>query len=74
MEKFRILLVPANDEEEHYYEMDVNCKDVLAAKDQASVYLAMAGQKYRSAIVISQWKSSCSWRQATDRICNNFNL
>lgn len=74
MEKFRILLVPSNEEDHLYYEWDVCCKDVQAAKEQATAYLAMAGDKYKSAVVISPWKSSTSWRQALGQICNNFNL
>ena len=73
MEKFRILLIPAN-EEDLVYEWEANCMNVDAAKEQATAYLAMSGEKFKSAHILSQWKSPTAWRQATARICNNFNL
>ena len=73
MEKFRIILIPACDDD-LVYEWEANCKDVEAAKEQATAYLAMSGDKFKSATVLSQWKSPSSWRQAIGRICNNFNL
>lgn len=73
MEKFRILLTPSS-EDDLFYEWEVNCKDVEAAKESATAYLAMSGSKFKFATVLSQWKSQSSWRQATARICNNFNL
>ena len=73
MEKFMILLTPATDEELVTL-WEVNCKDVDAAKQQAVAYLAMAGKRMKSATVLSNWKSPLSWRQAIDKVENNFNL
>ena len=53
---------------------EANCADVEAAQQQATAYLAMAGPKYKSATVLSNFKSPLAWRQATNRIVNNFNL
>lgn len=44
------------------------------AQQQATAYLAMAGPKYKYADVLSNFKSPLAWRQATNRIVNNFNL
>lgn len=73
MDKFKIILVPVN-EEDLVYEWEANCKDVESAKEQATAYLAMTAPKFSYATVLSQWKSPTSWRQAVDRIYNNFNL
>ncbi len=73
MEKFRIILNPSDDND-LVYEWEVNCKDVEAAREQATAYLAMSGEKFKYATVLSQWKSPLSWRQAIGRICNSFNL
>lgn len=73
MEEFIIILTPANDED-LVHGWKVNCKDVDAARDQANAYLAMAGSRFKDAIVLSHWKSETAWRQAKHKICNNFNL
>ncbi len=73
MEKFMILLTPKNDEELSMM-WEATCKDVDAATQQAIAYLAMTGSKFKSATVLSNYKSPLAWRQATDRIVNNFNL
>lgn len=73
MEKYMILLIPQDDNELTVM-WEANCKDVEAARNQATAYLAMAGQKYKKATVLSNFKSPLAWRQATDSIVNNFNL
>ena len=73
MNKFRIIFCPLNDED-LFYEWDITCRDVEEAKNQASAYLGMSGTKYKSALVLSPWKSQTMWRQAIDPIVNNFNL
>ena len=73
MEKFMILLTPKNDEELSMI-WEVTCKDVDAATQQATAYLDMTGSKFKSATVLSNYKSPLAWRQATARIVNNFNL
>ena len=73
MEKFMILLTPKDDNELSMM-WEANCKDVDAAEQQAKAYLAMAGPKYKYADVLSNFKSPLAWRQATNRIVNNFNL
>lgn len=73
MDKFRIILTPAS-EEGLLFQWDVNCRDVNAAKEEATAYLAMSGDKFKSATVLSMWKSPTSWRQAIEPIINNFNL
>ena len=73
MEKFMILLTPEDDDELSMM-WEANCKDVDAAEQQAKAYLAMAGTKYKSATVMSNYKSPLAWRQATARVVNNFNL
>ena len=73
MEKFRILLTPAEEEGLDTI-MDINAKDIDAAKSQATAYLLMLGGKCKCATIFSEWKSSTSWRQAIDPIVYNFNL
>lgn len=73
MQKFMILLTPKDDEELAMM-WEANCADVEAAQQQATAYLAMAGPKYKSATDLSNFKSPLAWRQATNRIVNNFNL
>ncbi len=73
MTKFMILLTPESDADLSMM-WEANCTDVDAAKAQATAYLAMAGPKYKSATVLSNFKSPLAWRQATERIVNNFNL
>lgn len=73
MEKFMILLTP-EDENEKLMMWEANCTNVEAAQQQATAYLAMAGPKYKYADVLSNFKSPLAWRQATNRIVNNFNL
>ena len=73
MANYRIVLTPSSDEE-LLYQLDITCRDGAEAKNQASAYLAMSGSKFKSAVVLSQWKSPISWRQAFDPITNNFNL
>ena len=73
MEKFMILLTP-EDANEKLMMWEANCTNIEAAQQQATAYLAMAGPKYKSATVLSNFKSPLAWRQATNRIVNNFNL
>ena len=68
-----ILLTPEDDNDLSMM-WEANCKDVDAAKQQATAYLAMAGTKFKSATVTSNYKSPLAWRQATDRVVNNYNL
>ena len=68
-----ILLTPKDDDEKTMM-WEANCSDVEAAQQQATAYLAMAGPKYKYATVLSNFKSPLAWRQATNRIVNNFNL
>lgn len=48
--------------------------NIASSQQQATAYLAMAGPKYKYADVLSNFKSPLAWRQATNRIVNNFNL
>ena len=73
MENFRIILSPESDDD-LLYQWDVRCRDVNAAREQATAYLIMSGTRYRSAIVLSPWKSQTSWRQAIAPVYNHFNL
>ena len=73
MDKYRIILVPA-DNDELYHEFEASCKDVDAARQQATVYLVMQQGRYKEARVLSQWKSQISWRQAIAPIVYNNNL
>lgn len=73
MEKFRIVLTPS-DSEGLLTIMDITARNVDAAREQATAYLAMLGNQCKSATVMSQWKSPLSWRQALDPIIFNNNL
>lgn len=73
MDTYRILLIPTA-EDDLIYEWETHCKDLEAAKSQARAYLSFAGDKFKSATILTQWKSELSFRQATDIIFNNFNL
>ena len=64
MEKFMILLTP-KDDKELVMMLEANCADLEAAQAQATAYLVMAGPNF---------KSPLAWRQAANRIINNFNL
>lgn len=68
-----ILLTPEKDSELAML-WEASCKDIEEANKQATAYLAMAGKKYKSATVLSNFKSPFAWRQACDKIINNFNL
>lgn len=73
MGKYMILLTPCDDNDLSVM-WEANCKDPEAAQQQATAYLGMAGKKFKSATVFSNYKSPLAWRQATDKIVNNFNL
>lgn len=68
-----ILLTPKDDDGLAMM-WEANCKDVDAAQQQAKAYLGMAGTQYKSATVLSNYKSPLAWRQAIDKVVNNFNL
>lgn len=73
MANFRIILTP-NSDEDLMYQWDITCRDIEQAQAQAKAYLGMSGTRFKSATILSSWKSSTSWRQAMNPIINNFNL